>query len=64
MAPEVFSNQGYDMKVDIYSFGLCFFEMAIAETGLKQSTELEPVGTYIRINPLLRRCGCHRSRGA
>jgi WNK lysine deficient protein kinase len=31
MAPEIFDEQEYDERVDIYSFGMCLLELATME---------------------------------
>jgi len=49
MAPEVLSGQGYDEKVDVYSYGICLFEL-ITRRIPYDGSGLEPVSIAVAVS--------------
>ncbi|CAE7651310.1 STY46 [Symbiodinium sp. KB8] len=49
MAPEVLSGQGYDEKVDVYSYGICLFEL-ITRRIPYEGSGLEPVSIAVAVS--------------
>lgn len=49
MAPEVLSGQGYDEKVDVYSYGICLFEL-LARRIPYDTSGLEPVSIAVAVS--------------
>jgi len=49
MAPEVLSGQAYDEKVDVYSYGICLFEL-VARRIPYDGSGLEPVSIAVAVS--------------
>jgi len=49
MAPEVLSGQAYDEKVDVYSYGICLFEL-VARKIPYDGSGLEPVSIAVAVS--------------
>lgn len=49
MAPEVLSGQGYDEKIDVYSYGICLFEL-ISRRIPFDGSGLEPVAIAVAVS--------------